>query len=115
MDANDRDIDDRPVWDAELAERLLERRLLIGLTYIDESGEFVKQEEFCGRVESADQRGGILLCLEGERAGERCKLPQDTRSVTQASPGEYRLRSTGEMVLDPDFTATFVLNRVRPS
>jgi hypothetical protein len=39
--------------------------------------------------------------------GEEFNLPPDTRAIEIASAGEYRLRTTGEVVMDPDFTAMF--------
>ncbi|AGU53742.1 hypothetical protein VAPA_2c11880 [Variovorax paradoxus B4] len=54
-----------------------------------------------------NQRTGILLSLDGQRTGEQFKLPPDTRSFQEVGPGEYRLRSTGEVVVNPDFTVTF--------
>jgi len=52
-----------------------------------------------------------LLSLEGQRTGEEYNLPPDTRSFRRAGPGEYRLRSTGETVIDPDFTVTFSIRK----
>jgi hypothetical protein len=112
---DDRDIDARPVWDAAIAARLPGTRLLVGLTYFDENGELERQAQVCGRVESAESRTGIALVLEGTRAGQPCTLPPDTRSITPAAPGQYHLRSSGEVVDDPDFTVTFAVNRSRAS
>jgi hypothetical protein len=41
--------------------------------------------------------------------GEVYRLPPDLRPVTDAAPGEYRLRSTGEVIVDPDVTITWTI------
>jgi hypothetical protein len=97
-------------WDEALAARLPGRLVLVGLTYLDVSGEPVEQTQFFGRVQSAEAGRGILLRLEGARAGEACNLPPDTRAFREAEPGEYRLRSTGETIVDPDFIAQWTIN-----
>ncbi|GAB5895435.1 hypothetical protein [Mycolicibacterium mageritense] len=38
--------------------------------------------------------------------GETFTLPPAPESFSPAPPGEYRLRSTGEVVTDPDYLAT---------
>ena len=54
---------------------------------------------------------GILLSLKGQRAGEQYNLPPDTRAIEIASAVEYRLRATGEVVADPDYTAMFSISK----
>jgi len=101
------DIDERPVWDETIAESVVGKVVLVGLTYLEADGSLIEQQQFFGTVVRADSRKGILLSLEGQRAGEQFNLPPDTRSIEIATTGEYRLRATGEVVTDPDYTATF--------
>ena len=101
----------RPIWDDALAGRLAGKLVLVGLTYFNESGVFIEQREFFGRVASVDRRSGILLVLEGRQGGEKYNLPPDTRSFAEAAPGTYTLRSTGETVRNPDFTVMFSFHR----
>ncbi len=96
--------DDQP-WDEAFARTMLGKTLLVGLTFIDPEGDRV--EQFHGEVVSVDARRGIELRLAGLRAGEVCRLPPDVRSVAVAAAGSYRLRATGEVVENPDFTATW--------
>jgi hypothetical protein len=49
--------------------------------------------------------------LAGARAGETYGLPPDLRSLKPAPAGEYRLRSTHEIVRDPDYLATWVIEQ----
>ena len=105
------DIDERPVWDEAIAGSLVGKVMLAGLTYLEGDGELIEQQQFFGTVVSADSRRGILLSLKGQRAGEQFKLPPDTRAIETAAAGEYRLRATGEVVIDPDFTAMFSITK----
>jgi hypothetical protein len=108
---NDFDEERRP-WDASLAKTLPGQLVLVGLAYFEvDAEEPFEQQQLFGRVVSADEREGILLSLEGQRTGEQFNLPPDTRSFREADPGEYRLRSTGEVVVNPDFTVTFSIRR----
>ena len=102
---------ERPVWDEELARRLKGRLVLVGLTYFDESGTLVEQREFFGHVVSANRQSGILLRLEGRQVGEQYNLPPNTRALVEASRGKYTLKTTGEMVVDPDFTVMYSFRR----
>jgi hypothetical protein len=104
-------IDERPVWDETIAEDVVGKVVLVGLTYLEADGGLIEQQQFFGTVVSADSRKGILLSLKGHRAGERYNLPPDTRALEIASAGEYRLRGTGEVVIDPDFTVMFSITK----
>ena len=97
--------DEVPEWDGTLAEKLLGARILVGLTRREADGDHLLQ--FFGVVTDAHPRDGITLELEGSRAGETYRLPPDLRAFHPAPPGSYRLRQTGEVVIDPDYTTTW--------
>jgi len=105
------DIDSRAVWDDVLAQGVLGKVILVGLTYLSVDGKVIEQQQFYGSVLSVHPRKGILLSLGGQRAGEQYNLPPDTRSIEIASPGEYRLRATDEVVVDPDYMITFSVSK----
>lgn len=100
------DVSDAGPWDEAQAERLVGATVLIGLTWLRDDGTS-EQEQMFGVVTIADARQGIAIALGGNRAGEAYWLPPDTQHFDAAPPGEYRLRSTGEIVVDPDFTSTW--------
>jgi hypothetical protein len=87
------------------AERLLGATVLVGLTFNEPSGQ--RLEQFYGTVMGADPEEGITLRLDGNRSGEIYTLPPDLRAFFPARPGSYRLRETGEVVIDPDYTTTW--------
>lgn len=97
--------DGRPEWQPRKAEKLLGTTVIVGLTYDEPGG--TRQEQFYGTVMSADPNEGITLRLDGRRSGEFYTLPPDIRAFSPARPGEYRLRATGEVVVNPDYTTTW--------
>lgn len=102
---------DRPVWDTASAEKLLGSTVLVGVTYKEPAGD--RLEQFFGTVMNADPEQGVTLRLDGKRAGEVFTLPPDLRAFLPARPGSYRLRQTEEVIVDPDFTATWTMTPPR--
>ena len=103
--------DDRPVFDHAFARDLVGKYILVGVTVQDKRGELKRHEQFHGTVVSADAVEGICLSLKGSRAGETKWLPPATHVYFSAPKGEYRLKSTGEVVVDPDFTSQWILEQ----
>jgi hypothetical protein len=100
---------DRPTWDAARAEELQGSTVLVGLTFNEPEGS--RLEQFFGTVMSTHPEEGITLRLEGSRSGEFYTLPPDLRAFFPAQPGSYRLRGTGEIVENPDYTTTWDYSR----
>lgn len=96
-----------PAWDQAGADKLVGATVLVGITYDEPAGERLSQ--FFGTVMSVDAREGITLRLEGSRAGELYTLPPDLRPFFPARAGSYILRETGEVITDPDYTATWTI------
>lgn len=107
MNWNLQDPENQPAWDDALAATMIGATVLVGMTYEEPAG--VRQEQFVGTVMNASLEEGIVLRLEGARAGEVFTLPPDLRGFAPAPPGSYRLKQTGEVVLDPDFTSTWTM------
>jgi hypothetical protein len=83
----------------------LGKRVLIGITEVGPDGE-VAQRQFVGTLSSVDPVDGIGFSLDG---GGSYQLPPDSRTLEEARSGSYRLRSTGETVVDPDYTCTWTI------
>ncbi|MGB7589031.1 MAG: hypothetical protein WBM00_10020 [Solirubrobacterales bacterium] len=60
-------------------------------------------------TEAADERHGFAL--RRADTGDLEWLPPDLRAFKPAEPGEYTLRPTGEVVVDPDFLSTWIAER----
>jgi hypothetical protein len=70
-----------------------------------------------GIIEIADPQRGLAtrLIAPGQPwDGELYWLPPDLRNVSDAAPGAYRLRSTGETIVDPDLIASWEIRGPRP-
>jgi hypothetical protein len=97
-----------PPWDQSQADRLVGKYVLVGITRLASDGKTVKsQTQYHGRIVAADQASGFKIECEGAFAGQTMGLPPDLRPFQPARPGQYRLRSTGEVVNDPDVLASW--------
>jgi len=96
-----------PPWDTGRAASLDGALVLVGITL--ESPEGARLSQFYGTVVEVDAVKGVTLRLEGTRSDETYRLPPDLDAFTPAPPGEYRLRATGEVVTDPDFTTQWTI------
>ena len=94
-----------PNFDPALARNLIGKLVLVGITHQTKAGEVLRQEQVFGTVVEADPQRGIAVLLQGNRAGETKSFPPCTTVFHLAAPGEYRLRTTGEVVVNPDFCA----------
>ena len=93
--------------------RFLGKHLLVGLTYQDHQGDIKSKQQIHGIITRINESEGIVIeQLNGE--GE-FTLPPDLDSLSEASPGEYHLRSTGEVVVDPDFLAQWTITAPDPN
>jgi len=90
---------------------LLGKYVLIGITRISADGEFLEEGECHGRIALVDPDLGIRVALSD---GEVLTLPPDPDSFRDAKPGVYRLRSTGEEVVDPDLTTVWTIREPTP-
>jgi hypothetical protein len=108
MSSEDAPNDERPTWDQQEADDFVGQYVLVGITYLKADRKTLKaQGQYHGRIVSADKTMGFEIRCEGFWVGKTMTLPPDTRSFRPASPGEYKLRSTGEIVKDPDLLANW--------
>ncbi len=103
-------IEDKELYNKEVSfDELIGKVLLVGITYYTHDNEFIEQKQFYGTVTEANER--IVRVVQKD--GTEFTLPPDLSSTKRARPGEYTLRSTGEVVVNPDFLATWNLNRAK--
>jgi hypothetical protein len=97
-----------PEWDQSEADWLIGKIALIGITNLASDGTTVKsQGQYHGKIVRADRDAGIVIECEGVWSGKAMTLPPVTGAFHPANSGEYRLRSTGEVVEDPDVLTTW--------
>jgi len=79
------------------------KKILLGMTYLDSAGEITEQTQHVGEIIGVDDH-----CITVRWAdGEETTLPPE---VQDAAPGVYRLRSTGEEVVNPDLLARWSIH-----
>lgn len=99
-------------WDEQRAQSLLGKHVLVGITYLEADGQTVAaQVQLHGTVVSVDQKNGIEISRRGLNEGEPFWLPPATGPFEDASPGEYNLHSTGEILVNPDIISTWTVTR----
>lgn len=85
---------------------MLGKTVLMAIRYRDESGSLIERQQLHGVIIKVDELSGIDVKLAGSRAGEVFKLPPDLHGFEDAPPGKYTLKSTGEVVENPDLIYT---------
>ncbi len=88
------------------AGEILGKTVLVGLTYMTADGRVREREQLHGVVVSADEELGIEI---RQASGEIFTLPPAFDSFEPADPGEYTLRSTGEVISDPDLLCSWTI------
>ena len=102
--------DEKPTWNQDEGDLLIGQYVLVGITYLASDGVTVTSQVQChGRITRADEQGVAIACEGKTWGGQTATLPPDLRAIRAAAPGEYRLRSTGETVKDPDLLMTWTL------
>jgi len=99
----------KPEWNQDDADFLIGKYVLVGITRVAADGTVTSQEQLHGRVTKAEQNVGITIACEGTRAGETFVLPPYPKSFHLAGPGRYTLRSTSEVIEDPDMTTSWTI------
>ena len=105
--ANSNSTDWKPHFDEEEAQAVIGKHLLVGVTHRDHNDVITGYEQFHGDILRATQKGGIIIRLSG--SDEERWLPPDLSRLEKAALGKYRLKSTGEEVVDPDFLSTWTI------
>ena len=90
---------------------LLGKYVLVGITRVAADGTLLEKTECHGRIALVDGDLGIKVVLAD---GDVLTLPPDPDSFRDAKPGVYRLRSSGEEVIDPDLTTVWTIREASP-
>jgi len=84
--------------------------VIVGLTYVDPEGQCEGQIQIYGVVTVADKELGIAVECHGQIwNGQQRWLPPVTAAFHKAERGRYRLCSTGEVIVDPDYLSNWTV------
>lgn len=100
--------------DDAAADIYLGKYILVGVTYVNAAGQVEGSVQMHGIVQSAS-RDGITLSLKGEREGQSWTMPADLSAISPAQPGRYELPETGEIIDNPDFICTWMVQKPKVS
>jgi hypothetical protein len=81
----------------------LGKLVLVGITRVSTAGEAISHLQYHGRISGVSAEG---IQIE-TAAGKTMTLPPALDSLQPAAPGEYRERSSGDVVVNPDFISTW--------
>lgn len=90
-------------WD-ESKEYLKEKVFLIGLSFVDKNGDLIEQYQTHGTIVELTDNGLFKIKREDNSIFQ---MPYDSETIKKADKGEYRERSTGQIVKDPDYIMTW--------
>ena len=96
-----------PYFDDEEAQLIVGKHLLVGVTHRNDPDGSTSVEQFHGTIIRASRIEGIIVRVSG--SAEERWVPPDLSRLEPAAPGEYRLKGTDEVVVDPDFLSTWAV------
>ena len=91
----------------EFAAELLGTDVLVGVTMVDHAGRVTERRQFHGQVVRASAEDGVTLV---DTDGGEHWLPLDPEAYEPAEPGEYELRSTGQVVRHPTWLTKWIVS-----
>lgn len=91
--------------DKNIAKEMLGKVVLVGITTMNRDDQALSQNQYFGTILRIGEDEGVII-LRGD-TGEEMWLPPALEYYEAANPGEYHLRSTGQVVVNPDYVVRF--------
>jgi hypothetical protein len=88
-------------------ESIIGKYILVGITYLDKEGNIIKMVQFDGDILEANENSSIII--KKRNSEELFELPPDLSFIKIADPGDYKLKSTGEIIINPDLITTLII------
>ena len=79
--------------------------VMVGVTLVDHRGTLVKRVQAHGVIKAIEDDAGIVLSLSDQ--AKPFLLPPVLASLRTVPSGTYRERSTGDVVLNPDYATVW--------
>ncbi len=80
--------------------------MIAGYKHKKPDGKIVKFEQRHGVIIRVNEKEGIVI--QPPKGKDIFTLPPDLRGLEKAKSGEYTLKSTGEVITDPDYLSYWV-------
>ena len=97
-----------PPLDDAKAEEMIGKVVLVGVTRYGGDGQVQGLEQYAGTVLRISADEGVVLADEDD--GHEHYLPPMLDQYQRAEPGEYRMRNSGMIVVDPDYLTAWDLH-----
>jgi len=88
-------------------DNIIGKHILVGVTYIA-NNEVIEQIQKHGVIIKSNDE---LITLINNSDGNEFSIPSDLSAIKEAPNGEYKLYSTGEVVINPDLLATWIVEK----
>ena len=95
-------------FDEDFADGFIGKYLLVGITRTTDKGKVLSQQQLHGIIITANA-DAIEIELGGVHEGKTWRMPPILDELAPARRGKYELKTTGEVVEDPDFTFTLTM------
>ena len=86
-------------------ESFIGKTIIVGLTFVSHDDVILRREELYGTI-SATREDGVHIVLAG---GGEYSLPPDISAIEVAPPGNYRFKTTGQVIVNPDYMTTWTI------
>lgn len=93
--------------------QMINKHIIVGITIKEHDGTFIEQKQMHGDIIRINEKEGIVIKLHNSYT--EYKLPPYLDAVQVAPEGEYRFKSTGEIVINPDFMTSWTITRPTPN
>lgn len=103
-------------------KNIIGKTILVGITFLEHDGTFISMIQFSGKIVSADKHESIIIASENLKnvmdlipdtsqkgSCDTYSLPPDLSALKMAPMGEYRLKSTGEVIINPTLLTSWTL------
>lgn len=103
----------KQILDDQKVAQMINKHIIIGITFNDFDGTFLEQKQIHGNIIRINEKEGIVVKLHDSDI--EYSLPPYLDSVEVAPEGEYRFRSTGEVVVNPDYMTSWTITKPDPN
>jgi hypothetical protein len=79
---------------------------LVGITFTDKDNNLIEQYQTHGTIKSIQDHTITIL----RNDNSLYHIPFDTDAIYKAEPGEYKEKSTGIVVVNPDYITTWTVS-----